>query len=133
MLANSEAQRLQNQRQIFTQIPNQIHDAFSFHLALVEDNKKNKRAYHESLPLMMKQLSLDSVVSTDLEIGEKSQVSKSNIGRCVKIGDRSKIVNCVILNGVTIGNDVQIQNSLILSKAFIGNGSKIKEAKISMG
>lgn len=72
--------------------------------------------YHEQLPPLVKQISLDSSVLKDLEIGEKSSISKSNIGYGVKVGARSKIVNSVILSDVTIGNDVLIQNCLILSK-----------------
>ena len=54
---------------------------------------------------VVKQISLDSSVLKDLEIAEKSNVSKSCLGRGVKIGARSKIVNSVILNHVTIGNE----------------------------
>ena len=61
--------------------------------------------YHEQLPPVVKQISLDSSVLKDLEIGEKSSISKSNIGYGVKIGARSKIVNSVILSDVTIGNE----------------------------
>ena len=68
-------------------------------------NKKAKVPYHEQLPPVVKQISLDSSVLKDLEIGEKSSISKSNIGYGVKIGARSKIVNSVILSDVTIGNE----------------------------
>ena len=61
--------------------------------------------YHEQLPPLVKQISLDSSVLKDLEIGEKSSISKSNIGYGVKVGARSKIVNSVILSDVTIGNE----------------------------
>lgn len=61
--------------------------------------------YHEQLPPVVKQISLDSSVLKDLEIGEKSSISKSNIGYGVKIGARSKIVNSVILSDVVIGNE----------------------------
>jgi NDP-sugar pyrophosphorylase family protein len=54
---------------------------------------------------MVKQVSLDSSVLKDIEIGEKANVSKSSIGRGVKVGARSKIVNSVILNHVTIGSE----------------------------
>jgi|LauGreDrversion4_2_1035121.scaffolds.fasta_scaffold1695583_1 NDP-sugar pyrophosphorylase family protein len=68
-------------------------------------NKKEKVPYHENLPPIVKQISLDSSVLKDLEIGEKSSISKSNIGYGVKIGARSKIVNSVILSDVVIGNE----------------------------
>ena len=68
-------------------------------------NKKEKVPYHENLPQIVKQISLDSSVLKDLEIGEKSSISKSNIGYGVKIGARSKIVNSVILSDVVIGNE----------------------------
>ena len=68
-------------------------------------NKKEKVPYHENLPPIVKQISLDSSVLKDLEIGEKSSISKSNIGYGVKIGSRSKIVNSVILSDVVIGNE----------------------------
>jgi NDP-sugar pyrophosphorylase family protein len=68
-------------------------------------NKKEKIPYHENLPPIVKQISLDSSVLKDLEIGEKSSISKSNIGYGVKIGARSKIVNSVILSDVVIGNE----------------------------
>ena len=61
--------------------------------------------YHEQLPPLVKQISLDSSVLKDLEIGEKSSISKSNIGYGVKVGARSKIVNSVILSDVIIGNE----------------------------
>ena len=41
----------------------------------------------------------------DLDLGDKSSISKSNIGYGVKIGARSKIVNSVILSDVVIGNE----------------------------
>jgi NDP-sugar pyrophosphorylase family protein len=68
-------------------------------------NKMEKVPYHENLPPIVKQISLDSSVLKDLEIGEKSSISKSNIGYGVKIGARSKIVNSVILSDVVIGNE----------------------------
>jgi NDP-sugar pyrophosphorylase family protein len=54
---------------------------------------------------VVKQITPDSSVLKDIELGEKTNISKSNIGRGVKIGARSKIVNSVILNHVTIGNE----------------------------
>jgi NDP-sugar pyrophosphorylase family protein len=57
------------------------------------------------LPPVAKQISLDSSVLKDIEIGEKSSISKSNIGYGVKIGARTKIVNSVILSDVVIGNE----------------------------
>ena len=71
----------------------------------IEENKKAKKPYHEGLPSLVKQISLDSSVLKDVELGEKTNVSKSSVGRGVKIGARSKIFNSVILNHVTIGNE----------------------------
>jgi len=71
----------------------------------IDENRKEKKPYHEGLPPVVKQISLDSSVHRDVEIGDKSNVSKSCLGRGVKIGARSKIVNSVILNHVTIGNE----------------------------
>jgi ADP-glucose pyrophosphorylase len=75
------------------------------HRSQIEENRKNKIPYYEGLPPLVKQVSLDSSVGKDIEIGEKASVSKSCIGRGVKIGARTKIVNSVILNHVIIGNE----------------------------
>ncbi len=71
----------------------------------IEENKRAKKPYHEGLPSVVKQVSLDSSVQKDVEIGDKSNISKSCVGRGVKIGVRCKIVNSIILNNVTIGNE----------------------------
>lgn len=60
---------------------------------------------YDGLPPSVKAVSLDSVVSKDVEIGEGSQISKSIIGKGVKIGKKVKITNCVILSNVEIGNE----------------------------
>lgn len=75
------------------------------HRSIIDENRKNKVPYYEGLPPVVKQVSLDSSVLKDIEIGDKANVSKSSIGRGVKIGARSKIVNSVILNHVTIGSE----------------------------
>lgn len=106
MAANQDAQRLLYKCPIFT--PNifaPTADLLIQHRSIIEENKKNKVPYYEGLPPVIKQVSLDSSVLKDIEIGEKANVSKSSIGRGVKIGAKSKIVNSVILNHVTIGNE----------------------------
>ncbi len=105
MVANQDSQRLSEQRTVFTQTQNSQNDLFYQFKDQITDNKFNKKPYHDGLPAIVKQVSLDSQVYKDLEVGEKTQISKSNIGRGVKIGQRCKIVNSVILNNVSIGNE----------------------------
>lgn len=105
MIANQDSQKFQLSRPIFSAIEGGSADIFEQYKSHIDDNKTAKKPYHEGLPPIIKQISLDSRVGKDVEIFDKSQVSKSNIGRGVKIGARTKIVNSVILNNVTIGNE----------------------------
>lgn len=104
MQANQEAIRLDNTRPLFTN-KGLTNDLFSQYKAQIEENRREKKPIYEGLPLTLKQVSLDSFVQKDVELGEKSQISKSSIGRGVKVGARSKIVNSVIMNHVTIGSE----------------------------
>lgn len=104
MAANQDAQRFSHSRVLFLTNPPSS-DLLRQFESQINLNKKTKVPYHEGLPPVAKQISLDSSVLKDIEIGEKSSVSKSNIGYGVKIGARTKIVNSVILSDVFIGNE----------------------------
>jgi len=68
-------------------------------------NQCEKKPYFQDLPPQVKQVSLDSMVMPDVELGERSRIEKSAVGRGVKIGSGSKISNCVLMNYVEIGNE----------------------------
>lgn len=90
---------------IFKRSRNSLSDIFSKHKDQIDRNRINKKQYYEGLPAQIKQISLDSVVVGDVQIGEKGQVSKSSIGRGVIIGKNTKISNSIIYNNVKIGNE----------------------------
>jgi NDP-sugar pyrophosphorylase family protein len=101
MNANQDSQRLASQRPLFCV----REDLFAQYKTQIDANRKEKKPIYEGLPPQLKQVSMDSTVQKDVEIGEKAQVSKSCVGRGVKIGARSKIVNSVIMNNVVVGNE----------------------------
>lgn len=108
MLANQDSLRLQNSPHGLFSLNHTSSSSQDLLLQFkrqIEENKRAKKPYHEGLPPVVKQVSLDSSVQRDIELGDKSNISKSNVGRGVKVGARCKIVNSVILNNVTIGNE----------------------------
>ncbi|ONH74554.1 hypothetical protein CAS74_002377 [Pichia kudriavzevii] len=58
-------------------------------------------------------IGVDCLVEEDAEIGERTTVKRSVIGKDVKIGKKCRISASVILDGVTIEDEVQLENCII--------------------
>ena len=71
---------------VFNSTPNTFNDFFFAHKERIEENKRNHKPYDEGLSSSVKQISMDSRISNDIQFGEKTQISKSNIGRRVVVG-----------------------------------------------
>ena len=71
MLANQEAQRVIPNRRIFRTTRNSVPHVFYKYMAKIDDNKKEKKPIYEGLPPELKQISMDSIVASDVTLGDK--------------------------------------------------------------
>ncbi|KAG6413994.1 hypothetical protein SASPL_126710 [Salvia splendens] len=67
------------------------------------------------------------------QMGDKSSVKKSVIGRHCRIGSNVKIVNSVVMNHVSIADGCSIQGSIICSNVQIQERAVLKDCQVGAG
>ncbi|CAF1284433.1 unnamed protein product [Rotaria magnacalcarata] len=71
------------------------------------------------------QISPDCVVGDGHEIGKRTTIKRTIIGKNCRIEDKCKIINCVLLENVYVKEGVTLQNSILCSRSTIGSKSEI--------
>lgn len=102
------------------------------HFLKIQATEKGK---HGVLPPKDKQaanIGIDSIVSPDSHIGERSAVKRLTVGRGCNIGERVKLTGCVILDNVTIENDVQLENCIIGTSCLIKLKTKLTLCNVEL-
>ncbi|CAF1391734.1 unnamed protein product [Adineta ricciae] len=66
------------------------------------------------------QIGNDCIVGDAYEIGKKTKIIRTIIGKNCRIEDKCKIINCVLLDHVHVKEGVTLQNSILCSRSTIG-------------
>ncbi|CAF4370838.1 unnamed protein product, partial [Rotaria sp. Silwood2] len=78
------------------------------------------------------QISPDCVVGDGHDIGKKTTVKRTIIGKNCRIEDKCKLVNCVLLDNVYVKEGVTLQNSVLCSRSIIGSKCEIQNSIICL-
>ncbi|CAF0869391.1 unnamed protein product [Rotaria sp. Silwood1] len=76
------------------------------------------------------QISPDCVIGDGYDIGKKTTIKRTIIGKNCRIEDKCKIVNCVLLDNVHIKEGVTLQNSILCSRSTIESNCEIQNSII---
>lgn len=68
---------------------------------------------------------IESIVGTNSELGDKTNVKKTIIGENCKIGKKVKLTNCLLFNNVKVEDNVHLENCIIGNNAYIQSLSKL--------
>ncbi|CAF1441154.1 unnamed protein product [Adineta ricciae] len=74
------------------------------------------------------QIGNDCVVGDGYEIGKKTKIIRTIIGKNCRIEDKCKIINCVLLDHVHVKEGVTLQNSILCSRSTIGAESELQNS-----
>mmetsp|Transcript_26594 Transcript_26594/g.58524 ORF Transcript_26594/g.58524 Transcript_26594/m.58524 type:complete len:135 (+) Transcript_26594:934-1338(+) len=74
-----------------------------------------------------------SMMSSKVQIGEKTKVEFSYIGEYVKIGKKCQIKNCIIMDKAEIGDDCELLDCRVDYKYICENGRKEKKKNLTSG
>ncbi|CAF1059066.1 unnamed protein product [Rotaria sordida] len=76
------------------------------------------------------QISSDCIIGDGHDIGKKTTIRRTIIGKNCRIEDKCKIINCVLLDNVHVKEGVTLQNSIICSRSTIGSKCEIQNSII---
>ncbi|XP_060075039.1 translation initiation factor eIF-2B subunit gamma-like [Ylistrum balloti] len=79
------------------------------------------------------QVGTDCLVAEGAQIGEKTSVKRSIIGKHCTIGDKVKIANSVILDRVSILEGCNIQGSLLGARSTVNEKCELKDCIVGHG
>ncbi|UJR29347.1 hypothetical protein I4U23_010559 [Adineta vaga] len=74
------------------------------------------------------QIGTDCVVGDGYDIGKKTTIRRTMIGKNCRIEDKCKITNCVLLDNVNVKEGVTLQNSILCSRSTIGTKCEIQNS-----
>ncbi|OWF56358.1 translation initiation factor eIF-2B subunit gamma-like [Mizuhopecten yessoensis] len=97
-------------------------------------SEKETIVVHPSTSIKGKsQVGTDCLVAEGAQIGEKTSVKRSIIGKHCTIGDKVKIANSVILDHVSILEGCNIQGSLIGARSTVNEKCELKDCIVGHG
>lgn len=74
-----------------------------------------------------------SVLSSNVELGEKAQIKHSFVDRGTKLGAKCKLNNVVIMKNATLGDNVILQNAVVGESCIIGENCSLSYVRITHG
>ncbi|CAF1139408.1 unnamed protein product [Adineta steineri] len=74
------------------------------------------------------QISSDCVIGDGHDIGKKTTIKRTIIGKNCRIEDKCKIINCVLLDNIHVKEGVTLQNSILCSRSTIGSKCEIQNS-----